>query len=256
MNTHMPTLETVADRLRAARRVLIVTGAGISAESGLPTYRGFGGLYERETTEEGYAIEEVLSGEMFARRPELVWKYLLEIEQATRGAKPNRGHEVIAELEQCIDEFWVLSQNVDGLHRAAGSRKLIEIHGNLHRLRCTQCQAEREVADYSGLEAPPRCTSCGGVLRPAVVLFGEMLPTQAILRLQSELMRGFDMVFSIGTSSGFPYIAEPVLLARREGVPTVEINPGETLVSDWVDYRIAAPAAGVLDTLARLLDQA
>jgi NAD-dependent deacetylase len=239
----------IASALKKARNVLVITGAGMSAESGLPTYRGLGGLYEDASTDEGIEIEDALSGPMFQARPEITWKYIGQIERACRGARHNRAHEIVAELEKKIERLWVLTQNVDGFHRDAGSKNLIEIHGNLRHLECTRCGETSEVADYSSLELPPRCGSCGGLVRPKVVLFGEMLPRDQIAVLERELMRGFDIVFSIGTSSLFPYIAQPVVIARRMGRTAVEINPGETPVSRFVTHRLACGAVAGLEAI-------
>lgn len=241
----------VAERLAVAESVLFITGAGLSADSGLPTYRGVGGLYEDEQTEEGLPIEVALSGQMLLQRPELCWKYIRRIERACRGACFNRGHEVIALLEQRLEHCCVLTQNVDGFHLAAGSKNVIEIHGNVHHLICVACGSRESVADFRELAAVPYCDACGGLIRPAVVLFGEMLPTPELARLSGELGLGFDMVFSVGTTSVFPYIAEPVLRVAAAGGTTVEINPGTTEVSALVDYRIRCGAAEALD---RLLD--
>lgn len=235
--------------LRRARRLLFVTGAGVSADSGLPTYRGLGGLYEARVTDEGYAIEEALSGDMLATRPEVTWKYLLEIERNCRGAAPNPAHAVIARLQEVVDEVVVYTQNVDGLHAAAGSRNVIEIHGNLRRLSCTRCSYRTRVDGYAGLAAPPLCPRCLAPIRPDVVLFGEALPAAALVALDRALAAGIDMVFSVGTSSLFPYVAEPVLLARAAGIPTVEINPVDTRVSGLVRHRVRAGAA---EAMARI----
>jgi NAD-dependent deacetylase len=242
--------------LSRARSVLFVTGAGMSADSGLPTYRGVGGLYDSGTTEEGLPIEVLLSGQLFARRPDWTWKYLSQIERACRGAGPNRGHEVLALLERRLDRCVVLTQNVDGFHRRAGSTEVIEIHGNLHDLACTACAFRSRVDDYSGLALPPLCPRCNGIVRPEVVLFGEMLPHGAIARLERELSHGFDAVFTIGTTSVFPYISAPVMLAKEQGIPTVEINPGESEVSDLVDVRIRAGARDALDAIWKALGSA
>lgn len=238
--------------LERADRVLVITGAGTSADSGLPTYRGVGGLYEEAITDEGIPIEVALSGEMMDANPALCWKYIAGIEGACRGAAPNRGHQVIAALERRLPHVCVLTQNVDGLHRAAGSENLIEIHGTVHVLRCDRCQHRRRVADYAGLDMPPRC-DCGHVLRPDVVLFGEMLPWTEVRRLEIEQADGFDLVLSIGTTSVFPYIAGPVLAARAARRPTIEINPGDSEVSDLVDLRIQHRAAEALDAIWKLL---
>jgi NAD-dependent deacetylase len=247
-------LDKVWQAFARARSVLFITGAGISADSGLPTYRGIGGLYESATTEDGFEIEEALSGDMLRERPEVCWKYIYQIEQACRGATWNRGHEVLAMMEQRYERAWVLTQNVDGFHRGAGSRNVIEIHGDVHRLACTRCQFRERVEDYAALSIPPRCSDCGAIVRPEVVLFGEMLPGAALEALQRELRRGFDLVVSIGTTSVFPYIAAPVVLARRAGRDTVEINPGTTDVSDVVAHRMQNRAAVALDAIWRRLE--
>jgi NAD-dependent deacetylase len=242
-------IDQVVQLLRRSRSLLFVTGAGLSADSGLPTYRGVGGLYEGRNADEDLPIEVLLSGRMFATRPELTWKYLLQIEQAGRGARPNRGHAVIAEMESRFDRVWVLTQNVDGFHRRAGSNNVIDIHGDLHHLRCTRCDREETVADYAGLTLPPRCPACGGLVRPDVVLFGERLPTKQLAAYQAETARGFDLVLSVGTTSVFPYISAPVLDAYHVKKPSVEINPGRTDVTEFVTVRVPLGAAAALDAI-------
>lgn len=246
-------LQALAGELRRARRVLVITGAGMSADSGLPTYRGVGGLYDTGPTAEGVAIEDALSGEMMRANPELCWKYLREIEQACRGRRPNAGHEVLAALAPAYEQFTVLTQNVDGFHRFAGSTDLIEIHGNLHRLHCGSCPYEFKAVDYSGLSIPPQCPYCAGMIRPRVVLFGEALPRAEVERLYEVIERGVDLVISIGTTSVFPYIAQPVIVAARRGLPTAEINPGDSEVSHRVRWRIRQGAAAALEQLQALL---
>lgn len=249
----MDTYVAIARLLRQSERVLFITGAGISADSGLPTYRGLGGLYDEEITNDGMPIEEALSGRMMVEQPEITWKYLLQIERNCRGAAPNLAHRVIAELEGIVPEVLVYTQNVDGLHLAAGSRNVIEIHGNLHNLHCTQCRFHTRVETYAGLADPPLCPVCLAPIRPAVVLFGEALPEQAIGRFEQAFCAGFDLVFSIGTSSLFPYIVEPVIRARRAGIPTVEINPAETAISRFVDYPVRAGAAEAMGRIWHVL---
>lgn len=241
--------DAVAGVLGVAARILFITGAGISADSGLPTYRGIGGLYHERLTAEGLTIEEALSGEMMQKRPDIAWRYLAEIESNCRGAQPNAAHRLIAEFEREKPGVWVLTQNVDGLHRLAGSQKVIQIHGTVHHLRCTECHHQRSVQDFAGLSIPPACPVCGGVLRPDVVLFGEMLPQTGLDRLAHVLGQGVDAVVSIGTTSVFPYIAGPVWWAQQNGIPTVEINPGETEVSRIVDHRLRVGAAEAMTRL-------
>jgi NAD-dependent deacetylase len=242
--------DAVAAVLAKAKRALFITGAGISADSGLPTYRGVGGLYDGGKTEDGLPIETMLSGTMLRDRPELTWKYMRRIERACRGAEPNRGHQILAELERRIAKVVIFTQNVDGFHRAAGSTNVIEIHGNLHDLRCTSCDWREHVADFSKLGALPRCPTCKSIVRPDVVLFGEPLPHGPFNRFEDEMAKGFDVVFSIGTSALFPYIARPVLVAKSEGIPTVEINPGDTDLSTLVDIRIKATALTALKAIS------
>ena len=220
-------LKSVSDELRSARRLLFITGAGISADSGLPTYRGVGGLYNNEATEDGLEIEDALSGDCLLTHPEITWKYLLQIQQNCQAVVPNAAHRAIAALETS-HEVVVLTQNIDGLHTQAGNSRVIEIHGNQAVRYCMRCHAPADADDRT---LPPRCAHCGGV-----VLFGESLPEAALIALQEELDQGFDLIFVIGTTAVFPYIAAPVMQAVRQGIPTVEINPARTRLSSQVRY--------------------
>ncbi len=240
-------IDRIVHSMSRARRLLFITGAGISADSGLPTYRGRDGLYRvQQTTPHGLSIEKALSGSMLRTRPEITWHYLLELEKTSRHATPNRGHQVIAEMDDYFDAVWVLTQNVDGLHQSAGSRNVLDLHGSLHELLCTQCGQQSTTPDYSGLALPPRCAECQGLIRPKVVLFEEELPYDKLSRLWFEMGTGFDLIFSVGTSSLFEYIVEPVRVGRRMGTTTVEINPEDTTISGEVDIKIRAGAATVL----------
>lgn len=244
--------DEVVELFGAASRILFITGAGISADSGLPTYRGVGGLYHERLTDDGLTIEAALSGAMMQQRPDIAWRYIAEIEANCRGAQPNIAHVVIAALER-ERRVCVLTQNVDGLHHQAGSRNLIEIHGTIHRLRCMECAHGRSVPDYAGMAIPPLCPKCAGVMRPDVVLFGETLDERDLMRLEAVLSAGLDLVVSIGTTSVFPYIAGPVWWAARAGVPTIEINPGDTEVSHIVSHRLRMGAAAALAGIWRRL---
>lgn len=251
---HQSAITQIAAILRGAKRVLFITGAGISADSGLPTYRGVGGLYNGEATDEGLSIEEALSSDVFAVRPDITWKYLAQIEANCRDAQPNAAHRAIAALEQRIPGVLVLTQNVDGLHRKAGSQNLLEIHGGLHELFCIACDYCESADSLAGRELPLRCPACGGLVRPDVVLFGESLPEGAIDRLMDEMEQGFDLVVTIGTSAVFPYISEPVVWAVRAGVPTVEINPCQTHLSPHVDFYLPLGAAEALQAVMAALE--
>ncbi|MDG9922762.1 MULTISPECIES: NAD-dependent deacylase [unclassified Pseudomonas] len=241
----------VAQAIQDAERILIITGAGLSADSGLPTYRGLGGLYNGLTAE-GLPIESALSGPMLQRDPALCWKYLAQLGEACLNASPNAGHAAIAELQRRKAGCWVLTQNIDGYHRQADSppERLIEIHGELAPLFCQSCGAEDpELAVHLQKPLPPRCAQCGGILRPPVVLFEEMLPEDAIGRLYDQVHKGFEVVIAVGTTASFPYIVEPVVEARRNGGFTVEINPQQTDISRWVDARLSGRASDVLPEL-------
>lgn len=241
----------VARAIDNAERILIITGAGLSADSGLPTYRGLNGLYNGLTAE-GMSIEEALSGPVLRDNPALCWKYLAELGRACLDAEPNAGHRAIAELQRRKPQCWVLTQNIDGFHRRAGSpaERLISIHGDIEPLYCQSCGAEDKnllAALERGL--PPECQTCAGILRPPVVLFGEMLPEAEIDLLYSELNKGFELVLVVGTSASFPYIYEPVLRTRRAGGITVELNPELTALSRSVDVRLEGRALDVLEKI-------
>ena len=247
----------VANLLRDAESVLFITGAGLSADSGLPTYRGVGGLYAGEATEDGVAIEEALSGPMFAKRPELTWKYLWQIGSACVGAVPTTAHEIIAKIEADKRDVWVMTQNVDGLHRAAGSKNLVEVHGHMFDLHCIDCgcdyTARELVADFEiPPTLPPKCIKCGGIVRPNVVLFDESLPLTVVQAMNDLLCKSFDMVFAIGTSALFDYIKRPLSQAYSNGSTTVEINPTQTEISGRFRYRIQLGAA---DAMQRIRDR-
>jgi NAD-dependent deacetylase len=243
-------LQTAA-ALRNAQRILIITGAGLSADSGLPTYRGVGGLYNGQT-DDGVPIEMALSGPMLRRDPALCWKYIAELGKACLGAQPNDAHYAIAELQRKKPECWVLTQNVDGYHRAAGSppERLIEIHGQLAPLLCQSCAAQDpELSVHLQRPLPPLCRLCGGVLRPSIVLFQEILPEQALNTLYEEMAKGFDVVLSIGTTASFPYIHEPVFRTRVCGGFTAEINLTPTDQSAQMDAFFACRAVHVMREL-------
>jgi NAD-dependent deacetylase len=246
---HNQTIDSIVRILKKSRSILFITGAGISAESGIPTYRGVGGLYNMDVTDEGFAIEEVLSATMLAENPALTWKYLAQIGLAVQGATFNRAHKVIAEMESHFLRVWTLTQNVDGFHRDAGSKNLVEAHGNMHSLSCVRCSYRKTTEQFEFDELPPKCPRCGGLIRPDVVLFGELIDGDGVRLFMNEMQKGFDVVFSIGTSSVFPYNQAPLHWAKSQGIPTIEINPSESIISGTVDYRLDLPAIVSLDTI-------
>ncbi|HMS17567.1 MAG TPA: Sir2 family NAD-dependent protein deacetylase [Planctomycetota bacterium] len=235
--------------LREAKSVGVITGAGISQGSGIPTYRGTSGIYEQD--ESGRDVMEALSGSTFRSDPNRTWAELLRLARTSLEAQPNAAHRALVCLEQAKQEFILLTQNVDGLHQRAGSRAIIDIHGDLRVTKCLSCgeSGSLTAADALSLRAP-RCTICGGAMRPAVVLFEEMLDERKLSRLQAAFFRRIpDVVLSIGTSSLFPYISEPVRIAAAMGHVTVEINPDDTELSALVRHHLQGPAEVLLPAL-------
>jgi NAD-dependent deacetylase len=242
-------IKEIASLLKKSKNILFITGSGISADSGLPTYRGIGGLYESDDTEDGMSIEDALSGEMLRTRPEITWKYLSQIEKRCREASYNKAHKVLAEMEGHFERVWVLTQNIDGFHQAAGSKNVIDVHGDMHDIVCTSCDWTKRVADYNGLKIPPLCPNCGTIARPGVVFFGEMLQPDKVRIMDRELSQIFDVYFSIGTTSVFPYIRGPMVMAEHLGKPTIEINPGRTDISDIADIKLPMRASEALEAI-------
>ena len=242
-------IKRVAEVLKRARRLLFVTGAGVSAESGIPTFRGSTAAFREGLTDEGIPFEQALSGPSFQQYPELSWRYFFQLERSLRGRTPNGAHHAIAGFERRGWEVCVATQNIDGLHQAAGSNAVLELHGNLFRIVCTKCDYQSRDASFDTLPALPLCPRCGGILRPDIVLYEEALPGEAMERFFEEQAQGFDLVFSVGTTSVFSYVVEPVLRAAHRGVPTVEINPEETPLSTIVGFRFSGRAGDVLQAL-------
>jgi NAD-dependent deacetylase len=225
--------------MAGARRVVVLTGAGVSAESGVPTFRDAQtGLWAQ------YDPAQLATPEAFRSNPELVWGWYLWRRELTRKAEPNPGHEALARLQDLVDELVLVTQNVDGLHARAGSRDVIELHGNIMRTVCFRCRVEdgREVVLDEGV---PQCTMCGGPLRPDVVWFGEPLPMNALARA-ADAARAADVFLSVGTSSlVYPAAALPYE-ALTVGVPVVEVNPETTALSGRATWTLRGPSGEVL----------
>lgn len=241
-------IEDVAAHLRRASSALVITGAALSAESGLTHFRGIPGLVRKDASD-GKRFDAGLALETFRQRPAVTWKYLLEIDRAVAAAQPNRGHDVLVAWSRAM-RLTIMTVNVDRLHQRAGSRDVIEMHGALHDLRCARCDLSTRHASYAALPMPPRCAMCGDVLRPDMPLFGETLPADPFTRLQAELDRGFEIVIAVGVNTMFPYLARPVLLAKQAGIPTVEIGHAQTDVTELVDIGLRGSPTKMLDLLA------
>lgn len=237
--------EEFISHLRSDRAVAVLTGAGVSAESGVPTFRGQDGLWKR------FRPEELATFEAFQRNPALVWEWYQYRRSIIRDIKPNPGHFALAELEAMVPNFALITQNVDGLHRRAGSRNVFELHGNIMRNRCTRCGttvADVEVTQESGL---PRC-GCGGLFRPDVVWFGEMLPPGIWEQAVAAASRA-QVFLTIGTSAVVYPAASLPLEAKANGAYVVEINFEPTPLSTIVHETIRGKSGEILPQLiARL----
>lgn len=247
-NLQRELIDAVGVLLSQARSVLFITGPGVSMDSGLSMYRGIPGLV-RKKPEDGRLFETALSVQTLHRKPEMTWKYLLRMEEGIRAAHPNRAHAVMVAVADTLERCTIMTVNVDRLHQRSGSRDVIEMHGALFDLLCSRCELSTRHETFDALHIPPKCPTCGDTLRPDMPLFGEPLPSDPFTRLQAELDVGFDMVFAIGVGTMFPYLARPILVARSEGIPTIEIGAARTDVSDVVDFRFKGTPSTVLDAV-------
>jgi NAD-dependent deacetylase len=237
-------LTELGARIRRAGRVTILTGAGVSAASGVPTFRGSVGLWR------SFRAEDLATPEAFQRNPELVWQWYDWRRSVLAECRPNPAHEVLARLSQ-RDGVTLITQNVDGLHELAGSRDLIRLHGSIWRLscfsRCGEPPASWEDRRTPLPELPPRCPRCGGLARPAVVWFGEALDADLLSRADEATT--CDVYLSIGTSSLVHPAAGLVARAKARGAYTVEINPEATGAAPHLDLALALPAEQALPAL-------
>lgn len=228
--------------LRRARRVAVLTGAGISAESGVPTFReAQTGLWAQ------YDPQELATPEAFRRDPRLVWEWYAWRRELVAVAQPNPGHNALVRMAQQTPQFTLITQNVDGLHARAGSQAVIELHGNIMR---TKCAADgRIITDWPPTEAaPPPCPHCGAHLRPDVVWFGENLPYEA-LQTAVAAARACDLFLAVGTSAVVQPAASLPLEALESGAVTVEINPQATPLTPYMDYALTGLAGEILPRL-------
>ena len=228
--------------LRRARRIGVLTGAGISAESGIPTFRDAQtGLWAR------FRPEELATADAFRRDPQLVWDWYEWRRGLVAGAAPNAAHLALARLQALGPELTLVTQNVDGLHQRAGSVDVVELHGNIHR---SKCFVEDSVVDAwpATAERPPRCPRCGAHLRPDVVWFGESLPPQAIARAEAAA-RECDLFFSIGTSAAVYPAAQLPVTALQNGATVVEVNKDPTPLTRAATFSLLGAAGALLPTL-------
>jgi NAD-dependent deacetylase len=240
-----PFSRTFLSRLRGAQHVIAFTGAGVSAESGVPTFRGNDGIWKR------FKPEELANLDAFMRNPELVWEWYKARKRVIAEVKPNAGHVALVEMEKMFSSFAVITQNIDNLHRRAGSSAVFELHGNIERNYCMKCGknfANEIVLSGGGI---PHC-ECGGLIRPDVVWFGEMLPEDE----WNGAMRAChtaDVLLTIGTSGVvFPAASLPIE-AKRSGAFVVEINPEPTPLTDIADEFVRGKSGEILPSLVEHL---
>jgi NAD-dependent deacetylase len=233
----------LAADLIAAERVVALSGAGMSVESGIASFRGPGGLWEKYDPEEYGHITTL------RHAPQKAWIMLREMHREIARAKPNKGHRALAELEDIGCLHTIITQNVDGLHHVAGSRDVIEFHGNLLHIVCMDCGFSRASHEVDLDVIPPRCGKCGGPVKPDAVFFGEAIPPDALMRAHEE-SSGCGLMLVIGTSAMVQPAASMPQVAKRSGAQVVEINPSATPLTGAVsDYIILGPAGDVLAAL-------
>jgi len=244
----MDKLEDLLKRLQNANHVAVLTGAGVSAESGISTFRDPDGLWSK------FNPAELASMDGFMTNSELVWEWYQYRRNIIANVEPNAGHFALAEMEKYFDKFTLITQNVDRLHQRAGSSNPIELHGNIIENHCIKCQKPfTEQIDYTD-KTVLKCGYCGGNIRPSVVWFGEMLPPDA-LDEASEVAETCDVFFSIGTSAEVYPAASLPIYAMRSGAYVVEINPNHTAISNSIHLKIAEPSAYALPKILALLKE-
>jgi NAD-dependent deacetylase len=235
-------------RLQHATSVCVFTGAGISAESGVPTFRGEQGLWKK------FRPEELANFSAFMRNPELVWEWYAYRRRLIHEVQPNPGHFALVALEKRIRDFTLVTQNVDNLHRRAGNSRVVELHGNIERSYCIDCRKPAEDVVVSEGGAAPRCSSCGGLIRPDVVWFGELLPTQAFAQAEAAARR-CQVFLCVGTSSVVYPAASLPYLALEHGAYVVEINLEPTELSGRAHESLLGKSGEILPQVLSSLSQ-
>ena len=243
---HIP--PELAEILRSANHTAVLTGAGISAESGIPTFReAQTGLWAK------YDPEELATPQAFSANPDLVWDWYQWRQEIVAQAVPNPGHYALAQMEAITTQngshFTLITQNVDGLHQRAGNQNIIELHGNINRSKCFDCGTIAEDEHFTSDEHP-RCIHCGGLLRPDVVWFGENLPPSA-LQAAWDVAQNCDVFFSIGTSAVVQPAASLPVVALQKGATVVEVNPNDTPITILAAYSLQGPSGKVLPELVK-----
>jgi len=231
-------------RLEQVYSMCVLTGAGISSESGVPTFRGADGLWSR------FRPEELANFDAFIRNPELVWEWYTYRKKVMKDVLPNAGHRALVELESLIPLFTLVTQNVDNLHRRAGSKRVLELHGNIERSYCIDCGKSASDVMTTNMKQVPRCQHCGGLIRPDVVWFGELLP-QDVYEEAEQAARHCEVFLCVGTSAVVYPAASLPIIARRAGAYVVEINTEVTDLTSKVDESVIGKAGEILPLLVQ-----
>ncbi len=228
--------------LQRAQSVCVLTGAGISSESGVPTFRGADGLWKK------FRPEELANFDAFISNPQLVWEWYNYRKKLIDSVSPNAGHLALAQMEEQVEDFTLVTQNVDNLHRRAGSKRVLELHGNIMKSSCIDCGKRDDTPVFPGPAGVPRCTSCSGLIRPDVVWFGEMLPQDAYDEAEAASRR-CDLFLSVGTSAVVYPAASLPLTAKQGGAYVVEINIERTEQSNRFDEVLLGKAGDILPSI-------
>lgn len=242
-------IRQLVDILNRTSRVAVLTGAGISAESGIPTFRGEQGLWKN------FRAEQLATPQAFAENPDLVWEWY-DWRRGIIGSKDiNDGHRVLSKWESIFPEYTVITQNIDGFHAKAGSTNIVELHGNIWKMRCTEEGAVKENHEIPLKALPPRCSNCGALLRPHVVWFGEPLE-QAVIQRAFALSSSCEVIFVVGTSAVVQPAASLPIAAADAGAKIVEINPDPTPLTVYADFAFKGNSGEILPLIDNELSQA
>ncbi len=232
--------ERIVERLKKAKKAFSLTGAGSSAPSGIPTFRGNEGFWNNKTPFSIRAFEE---------NPQKVWEWHQEIKKMIKEKDPNPSHFALAKMQKFFKDFAVITQNIDNLHQRAGSVKVIELHGNIYKNKCNECG---KVFGEIDSEKIPKCGKCGGLIRPDIVWFGEPLPYRALMKAR-VYAESSDVCFVVGTSGVVQPAASIPLIARENGALVIEINKEKTVLSEHLDFSIFGDASEILPELCERL---
>ncbi|MFQ6108656.1 MAG: NAD-dependent deacylase [Candidatus Aminicenantales bacterium] len=249
MKNRKERIDILIETLRSTRQVAVLTGAGVSAESGIPTFRGKDGLWKT------YRAEELATPHAFHQNPRLVWEWYDWRRGLIASKEPNSGHLVLARWEKIFPSFNLITQNIDGLHQKAGSTNILELHGNIWKVRCTEEETVTENHETPLSQIPPRCPNCGALLRPHVVWFGETLPF-SVLQRSLLLSSNCEVMFVVGTSAVVQPAASLPYSASEAGAKIVEINPDPTPLTDFAHFSFRGKAGEILPLIDKKLTAA